>query len=114
MIHDGLGTIVVYHLTPDENVWSINQHGIDPNKARGKMKASWYVSKHNIEWAAIHTSIQHHVTPDCLSVCACLVDTSVLYKFFKPGFYYCYDIVKPESCTPLMFLLHNFGSKDYE
>ena len=114
MIQDGLGTIVVYHLTPEENVWSINVSGINPGKALGKMRASWFVSKNHIEWAAIHASVRHHVTPDGLSVCACLIETSLLYKFFKPGFYYCYNTVQPESITPLMFVLHNMGTSDYQ
>lgn len=113
MIMQGIGTAIVYHVTPDENVFSINVSGIDPAKARGKMRASWFVSKNNIEWAAIHASVQHGVTPDNLSICACLIDATALYKFFKPGFYYCYQVVTPESITPLMFLLHNMGTKDY-
>lgn len=104
-----IGSMVVYHVTPCENVSNILATSLDPTYAKGRMKAVWFVSRGNIEWAIIHCSVAHHCMPDDLSVCACLVDGSQLHKFFKPGFYYTFDNVEIESATPAMFFLHNFG-----
>lgn len=108
------GTTVVYHITPAENTRSILLNGLDPTYAKGKMQAVWYVSKYNIEWAAIHTSERHHVLPDDLVICAVLVERASLHKFFKPGFYYTFSLYDVESVTPLMFFLHNEMRRGYE
>jgi len=109
-----VGSLIVYHVTPEENIASIWMKGICPSYARGKMGASWYISKHRIEWALIHTSVAHHVGIDELAVCAVHVDAVDLYKFFKPGYYYSFTTLQIESATPAMFFLHNYGMDDDE
>lgn len=109
-----VGSLVIYHITPEENIPSILMQGICPSYATGKMQASWYVSKAHIEWAMIHTSVAHHTMIDELAVCAVLANAHGLYKFFKPGFYYTYETYQPESITPAMFFLHNMGEGEVD
>jgi hypothetical protein len=104
-----VGSLVIFHVTPAENIPSIHLQGICPSYAKGKMQASWYVSKQRIEWALIHTSVAHHVSIDELAVCAVLAESEDLYKFFRPGYYYSYRTLRIESATPAMFFLHNMG-----
>ena len=107
-----IGSLVVFHVTPMENIASIHMQGISPSYAKGKMLASWYVSKYRIEWAMIHTSLSHHVHMDELAVCAVLADSADLYKFIRPGYFYSYRTMKIESATPAMFFLHDIGEGD--
>lgn len=107
-------SMVVYHVTPEENVFLINKNGIDPRYSRGKMKASWYVSRRNIEWAIIHTSVGHHEPIENLVVCAVHVMGNDMYKFNRPGFYYTYKAHQIESASPAMFFLHSIGLGEVE
>ena len=107
-------SLILYHVTPSENVQSILQNGIDPAYATGKMKASWYVSRHRIEWAIIHAANLHHCTPDEMHVCAVHVLGSTMYRFNRAGFYYTYTIQQIESATPVMFFLHECGLGEIE
>lgn len=109
-----IGSLVVYHVTPDWNVQSINETGIDPSHSRGKMKASWYVSKQHIEWAIIHTSVGHSTLIDELVVCATLVQGEDMYRFNRPGFYYTFKVHQIESATPALFFLHSIGMGEIE
>jgi len=107
-------SLVLFHVTPAENVQSILECGIDPKYATGKMKAAWFVSKQRIEWALIHTSAHHHVQIDELAVCAVMVYGRDMYKFNRPGFYYTYITHKIETATPAMFFLHSIGMGEIE
>lgn len=107
-------SMVVYHVTPEDNVYLITQNGIDPKYARGKMKASWFVSKHNIEWAIIHTSVGHHEPIESLVVCAVQVMGKDMYRFNRPGFYYTFNIHQIESASPALFFLHSIGMGEIE
>ncbi len=105
-------SMVVFHVTPEENVMSIMEHGINPKFSAGKMPVCWYVAKRYIEWAVIHVSVQHHVYPHELAVLAVLADGKDLTPFFTPGRYYSKAIMFPESVTPAMFFLHTLGQGD--
>lgn len=105
-------SIVVFHVTPQENVARIQYAGIDPRFSKGKMMVSWYVSKRYIEWAVIHCSVQHHVYPDEMAVISVLADGKDLVSFFTPGRYYSNVIQKAETVTPAMFFLHTLGQGD--
>jgi len=109
-----IGSMVVYHVTPSENVQSILDTEIDPSYHKGKMVACWFISKQRIEWAIIHCSVGHSVPIDELAVCAVLVDSKDLYKFNRPGFYYSFKGHKIESATPAMFFLHSMGMGEIE
>ena len=107
-------SMVVYHITVEDFVYSINVRGIDPLYSRGKMKASWYVSKHNIQWAIIHTSVGHHEPVESLVVCAVHVMGKDMFKFNRPGFYYTFKAHVIESATPALFFLHSIGMGEIE
>lgn len=114
MLRDYPGSLVLYHVTIAEHVRPITLEGIRPDCAVGKMKASWYVSLRNIEWAGIHVLQQKIAQPDDLFVCATLVEANDMYKFFRPGFYYTFTTYHPESITPFMFFIHNEGRFNFD
>lgn len=105
-------SLVLFHVTPMENVHLIQQGGIDPRKSKGKMPVSWYVAKRHIEWAVVHCSVAHHVYPDELAVISILAKGSDMTTFFVPGRYYTYVTYQAESVTPAMFFLHSMGEGD--
>lgn len=107
-------SLVVYHVTPAENVMNIHDKGLLPSLAKGKMQAVWFVSRQHIQWAIIHCSNNHSTLPEDLAVCAVLVDGKDLYRFNRPGFYYSRHIHKIESATPAMFFLHQCGLGEIE
>jgi len=113
MLHD-VHSLVLYHVTPAENVLSILETTIDPKYAKGKMPVIWMVSRHRIEWALIHTSVHHDTAIDSLAVCAVHVFGKDVYRFNRAGFYYSYMAHKVESATPAMFFLHSIGMGEVE
>ncbi len=98
-------TGVLYHVTRAEVAHLIEQEGIDPAKSRGKMQASWYVRKNEIQWSICHVSSQHHTSVDELVICAVLVDWKDMRRMNRPGFYYTYEVYRPESISPAIFFI---------
>lgn len=101
------GSLVVYHVTPEENVLSILRDGLLPEKATSKWKVVWLVSRMNISWAMIHCSNAHRVFIDEMAVCAVHVTSEQLYHFNRPGRYYSSQVLNVESATPAMFFYHD-------
>jgi len=48
--------IPLFHVTPDKNLLSIAQRGVDPEFSEGKMKRSWYVDETELVWAFAHVA----------------------------------------------------------
>jgi hypothetical protein len=74
------GSVVLYHVTPEYNVESIMRDGVRPELARGKMSASWYVTKHGIVWALAHTSLRHDIPVSNLVVMTTMLPMSAMKK----------------------------------
>jgi hypothetical protein len=98
--------MVVFHVTPESNIPSILMAGISPSYCTGRMACSWYVAKFRIEWALLHLSVHYQLSVDKFQVCAVLVDSIDMYKFFQPGYYFTYKTYKIESATPAMHFIH--------
>jgi len=48
-----------YHVTHRDRVADIIEDGLDPLKARGKLKAVWLCSSARLTWAIAHVSANH-------------------------------------------------------
>ena len=100
------GSMLLYHVTLEENVRSIMIEGIRPDLARGKAQASWYVSKAGILWAIAHTSLRHNVPVSELvvmpSLLPCLVTkrTGIKYAWCTKSRF------TPEHWTPAEFYVY--------
>lgn len=101
------GTGVLYHVTPTEHIDSIDGEGIDPSYSRGKLKASWYVNKQNIQWAILHVSLKYNVPVRDITVCATLIDWEHMRRTCQPGRYFTQHLYHPESFTPASFFIEN-------
>jgi hypothetical protein len=103
------GTAVLYHVTPAENTRSILEGGISPDYHTGRLAASWYVRKQDINWSIIHVSNSHYESVANLAVCAVLVDWEKMKRTNRPGFYYTFETYTPESVTPaILFVDRDF------
>lgn len=49
----------LYHVSPKDNLDSIYERGILPEKSRGKKQLIWLVDEQRLPWALAHCSVQH-------------------------------------------------------
>ena len=56
--------MVVRHTTLRSNLESIQQHGLDPELAVGKIKGSWCHTPSKTPWAILHTMKRHGGNPE--------------------------------------------------
>jgi len=108
----GIHSTVVYHVTPAENVPSIQEIGVHPKHSLGKRPAVWFVARFRIEWAIIHASNRHGVSVDDMAICAALVDGRHLTKQGMPGVYFSSIPIMIESAKPVYFFLAEMGLGD--
>lgn len=52
----------LYHVSPIENLESIQELGIEPCHSTGKKRVSWWVEESNLAWALAHVSKVHGVS----------------------------------------------------
>lgn len=55
-----MAKLTLYHVSPAKNQESILESGVLPSKARGKWKASWWVTVEKLDWAIAHVSHNHN------------------------------------------------------
>jgi hypothetical protein len=77
----------LYHVTPTENLESIRRSQIDPNKATGKQKCSWFVSQDMLLWAIAHTANRHDCKVAELSVLSVVGVRKMFTATPWPGIY---------------------------
>lgn len=93
------GTAVLYHVTIADNVQSILETGIQPKYSRGKLKASWYVNKSNIQWAILHVASRHHEYIENVVVIAVAEDWTAFKRTNKLGVYYSLQDIEAETVS---------------
>ena len=49
----------LYHATPNRNLDSIHQSGLDPNHSTGKETVVWLHTRSRRDWAILHTATKH-------------------------------------------------------
>ena len=54
--------MIVRHATQHENLASIQQHGLLPERSQGKLKVTWLHTPSRTEWAILHTIGRHGET----------------------------------------------------
>lgn len=105
-------SLVVYHITPSENVQSILEVGVSTRYSHCKNNTVWVVSRQRIEWAIIHASNRHSVSVDNLAVCSLLVDGRHLTRLGRPGIYFASITLPIETAIPAMFFMEELGQGD--
>jgi hypothetical protein len=92
--------MTLFHVTPARNRRSIDRLGLLPEKAVGKEKAVWMVTRSLIWWALMHTVMKPGRGPlTKLVVYRCEVPRNKLRRFGK-GTWRCYEKVRPVSMLP--------------
>lgn len=51
--------MILYHATPKRNLASIQQNGLDPDRASGQIKGVWLHTTSKTAWAILHTIKRH-------------------------------------------------------
>jgi hypothetical protein len=91
--------MILYHITLNSNLNSIIDHGIDPEKSRGKLKVSWWVDETRIDWALAHVSARHNVPTCDLIIFKRWFDNNFEFKEFKRTRWYgVYQTDKKRIC----------------
>lgn len=88
---------VLYHVTPNHNIGSIYESGLNPLYSTGMIKAVWMVTKRNILWAIAHCSARHSVSADDLVVFTVPADGYTIVRFPTTGLYYCKQVIQVEN-----------------
>lgn len=94
------GSVVLYHVSPADNMLGIMTVGVDPDKSKGRMTASWYVNKRGIVWALAHTSLRHNVSVSELVVFTVMLPRTAVKRTAIPHMFYVKELYKPEYCSP--------------
>ncbi len=94
------GSVMAYHVTPMENLFGIQRKGIDPSCSKGKMRASWYVSKKGVLWAIAHCSNRHSIPVDQLVVCVAMLPRNAIKRSAFPQMFYVLDRYEAENISP--------------
>lgn len=76
-----------YHVTHAGNVGSIIEHGLEPDRARGKLKAVWLADSKRLHWAIAHVAAKHGSPMSALWVAVVHCDPRDLKRFRWPGIY---------------------------
>lgn len=70
----------LFHVTPEENLYSIGRYGIDPSFAIGKLKSVWMCAEPSIAWAMAHVSFRKKISVDKLAVLRVSVEFTSLKR----------------------------------
>lgn len=63
-----------YHWTPRSNLASIASHGLDPERASGKLRVVWSCEAERVLWAVGHVARHHECAPDDMVLLRIRVD----------------------------------------
>lgn len=63
-----------YHWTPRSNLASIAVDGLDPSRARGKLRVVWCCEETRVAWAVGHVAKHHECSPDDMVLLRLRVD----------------------------------------
>jgi hypothetical protein len=80
--------VIVYHVTEARNLRDIRNHGVLPEFATGKLKASWWISAGRVVWAIAHVCNRHRVTPDQVIILPAQIDICLLKATCYDGVFY--------------------------
>ena len=100
------GSVILYHITPEYNVESIMRDGVRPDLSRGKLSASWYVTKHGIVWALAHTSLRHDLPVSNLVVMTSMLPVLVVKKTGIRNAFCTKSRFTPEYWTPAEYFIN--------
>jgi hypothetical protein len=93
--------MILYHVTPTENLQSIYTHGLNPELSTGKRKVTWFVRADGLLWAISHISAHWKTSVDKISVISVSLDEDELKRTcWRPVF-------TKETLTPKIRLMHN-------
>jgi len=74
----------MYHWTHRSNLASILATGLDPQYARGRLRAVWLCEASRVLWAAAHVSVGHQCEMDSLVLLRVRVDALTLKRTCWP------------------------------
>ena len=85
--------MIVYHVTPKCHLPGIRREGVRPDLARGRLKASWWVSGERLAWAIAHICHRHGVVPGRVVILPADIDRDKLVGTRYPGVFFTREVV---------------------
>jgi hypothetical protein len=92
--------MVLYHVTHRRNVASIERLGLLPEKATGREKSIWLVSRTMVPWALGHTAAKPGKGPITKLVVYKIETTRSRVRRFRRGIWRSFETIIPVGCEP--------------
>lgn len=113
--------MIIYHVTPTNNLSSILERGISPEFSKGRFPACWYVSTEQTKlWAIAHVSARHHVDANSISVFEVDTEFDALKHTRWMYVYTCTVVMHParvfsavEMLSQALVKIDQFGEPDF-
>ena len=92
--------MVLFHITNKKNVASIDRLGLLPERAMGKEKSVWLVTRTMIPWALAHTATKPGKGPITRLVVYRVETTRSKVRRFRRGIWRSFEMIRPDGCEP--------------
>jgi hypothetical protein len=89
----------MYHWTHRSNLASILATGLDPQYARGRLRAVWLCEESRVLWAAAHVAAGHQCEMDSLVLLRVRVDRLTLTRTCWPLVRTTAAVIRPRHIT---------------
>jgi hypothetical protein len=92
--------MVLYHITPQRNMASIDKYGLLPERATGKEKAVCLVTRMLIPWGLVHTASKPDKAPLTKLVVYRIEVSRSKVRRFRRGLWRAFERLWPVGCEP--------------
>jgi hypothetical protein len=93
--------VILFHVTHRRHMKGIDKNGLLPEKAAGKEKAVWLVTRTFVCWALAHTANKPGRGPiNKLVVYRCELKRPQVRRY-RRGLYRCFEVVRPIGIEPV-------------
>ena len=85
--------MILYHATPRRNLDSIRKHGLQPQRATGRIKGIWLHTQSKTPWAILHTIKRHRLNSfDDVVILKCKIPRNRLTRRWR-GLWTCDSVI---------------------
>jgi hypothetical protein len=98
--HGSAKKLTLFHISPARNRRSIDRKGLLPEKATGKERSIWLVTRTLIPWALAHTATKPGKAPIPKLLVYRVETTRAKVRRFRRGIWRTFEPLQPIGCEP--------------